>query len=124
MIIFQPHGKRVESVEGRSLLEAASDAGISIRSICGGEGLCGKCRVIVREGRQNLSLPTEAEKRALSREDLDNGFRLACQTRILKKGLVLIEVPRESQVDRQRLLLKGLERRLGLNLRLKESAFA
>jgi len=127
MITFQPHGKRVEPIEGRTLLEAASDAGINIRSICGGEGLCGKCRVIVREGGQNLSLPTEAEKRALSREDLDNGFRLACQAKILKKGLILVEVPRESQVDRQRLLLKGLEKKIRfepavkrISLRLKE----
>jgi len=112
MIIFQPHGKRIEVTKGKTLLEAAKDAGININSICGGEGLCGKCRVIIREGKQNLSLPTEAEKRALSKEDLANNFRLACQTKIKKKGLIIIEVPPESQINRQRLLLRGLEREI------------
>jgi len=112
MIVFQPHGKRIEAAKGETLLEAASNAGVNINSICGGEGLCGKCRVIVQEGGKNLSLPTEAEKRALSKEDLKNGFRLACQAKIKREGLIVIEVPPESQVDRQRLLLRGLEKRV------------
>jgi len=102
----------MDATKGETLLEAASDAGINVNSICGGEGLCGKCRVIIREGGQNLSLPTEAEKRALSKEDLNNGFRLACQAKIEKEGLIVIEVPPESQLDRQRLLLRGLERKI------------
>jgi len=127
MIIFQPHGIRVETTEGRTILEVANEAGIKINSICGGEGLCGKCRIIIREGKQNLSPPTEAEKRVLSKEDLANNFRLACQTKIEKEGLIIIEVPPESQIDRQRLLLRGLEREIKpqpairkLLLRLKE----
>jgi len=112
MIVFQPHGKRIEAAKGETLLEAASNAGVNINSICGGEGLCGKCRVIVQEGGKNLSLPTEAEKRALSKEDLKNGFRLACQAKIKREGLIVIEVPPESQIDRQRLLLRGLEKRV------------
>lgn len=112
MIIFQPHGRRIETTKGKTVLEAANEAGIKINSICGGEGLCGKCRIIIREGKQNLSLPTEAEKRALSKEDLTNNFRLACQTEIKKKGLIIIEIPPESQIDKQRLLLRGLERKI------------
>jgi len=114
MIVFQPHGKRIETVKGKTLLEAASDAGVNINSICGGLGLCGKCRVIVQRGKQNLSSPTEAEKRALSKEDLSNGFRLACQAEVRKEGLIVIEVPLESQIDRQRLLLRGLEKKIKL----------
>jgi len=120
MIVFQPYGKRIEAAEGDTLLEAANNAGFSLNSICGGEGLCGKCRVIVREGKQNLSLPTEAEKRALSKEDISNGFRLACQTRIEKKGLIVIEVPPESQVNKQRLLLRGLEKKVALQPAVKK----
>jgi len=127
MIVFQPYGRRIEASVGETLLEAAGNAGVNISSICGGEGLCGKCRVIVRDGKQNLSSPTEMEKRALSREDLTNGFRLACQARVKKKGKIVIEVPPESQIDRQRLLLRGLERRIELrpavrkiNVRLRE----
>ena len=127
MITFQPYGKRIEAAEGETLLEAANNAGINIRSICGGEGLCGKCKVIVRDGKQNLSSPTRMERKALSKEDLSNGFRLACQARIEKKGRIIIEVPPESQIDRQRLLLRGLERKIKaqpavrkINIRLSE----
>jgi len=120
MIVFQPHGKRIEAKKGETLLEAATDAGISINSICGGEGLCGKCRVIIRDGMQNLSLPTNAEKRALSKEDIANGFRLACQTKIEREGLIVIEIPLESRVDRHRLLLRGLEKKIPLQPSVKK----
>ena len=43
---------------------------------CGGIGKCGKCRIKVSG---ELSAPTEAEKRLLG-DELDKGFRLACQT--------------------------------------------
>jgi len=120
MIIFQPHGKRTEADKDNTLLEAAEKAGININSICGGEGLCGKCRVIIREGGENLSSPSKAERRALSREDLANGFRLACQARIKREGLIIIEVPPESLVERQRLLLRGLERKITLQPSVKK----
>ena len=112
MIIFQPYGRRFEISEGKTILEIAKDAGIGINAICGGEGLCGKCRVIIHEGRENLSKPTEAERRALSEDDLARNFRLACQARILRTGLIIVEIPPESRVDRQKLLLSGYERKI------------
>ena len=47
---------------------------------CGGHGKCGKCKVIARG---ELSLPSEAELRLLTEEELKNGVRLACMTRAL-----------------------------------------
>ena len=47
--------------------------------ICGGHGRCGKCRVICRG---SVSAPTDREKAVLSKKELDNGVRLACQTYI------------------------------------------
>ena len=47
---------------------------------CGGHGKCGKCKVIARG---ELSLPSEAELRLLTEEELKNGVRLACTTRAL-----------------------------------------
>lgn len=46
---------------------------------CGGSGKCGKCRVRVSG---ELSAPTDAERRLLG-DLLDDGWRLACQTRAL-----------------------------------------
>lgn len=112
MIVFQPHGKRIAAAEEETLLDAANNAGIKINAICGGAGLCGKCRVVVLQGGRNLSSPTEAERRSLSKEDFSNGFRLACQAQVERKGLIVILIPPESQAERQRLLLRGLERKV------------
>jgi uncharacterized 2Fe-2S/4Fe-4S cluster protein (DUF4445 family) len=114
-LIFQPYGKRLEVKEGRTVLEAARDIGVSISSVCGGRGLCGKCKIIARGGEKHLSAPTKAEINALSREDLKNGFRLACQATVRSKGTITIEVPRESRVDQQKLLLKGLEKKVEIS---------
>ena len=110
MITFLPYGRRVEARRGEKILEAALEAGIRIRSLCGGRGLCGRCRVIVRDGGENLSPPSETEKRTLSKDELSEGFRLACQTEIASLGDIVVEIPFESQPYKQRLLTGGLER--------------
>ena len=127
MLIFQPEGKRTQAVEGKTILDAAKDLGVQIQSICGGRGTCGKCRVIIRDGRENLSKPSESELRFLSEEELDEGFRLACQAIILRGRKIVVEIPPESGLNRQRLLLKGVERSIALKpavrritIRLKE----
>ena len=47
---FEPVGKRVDVPVGSSLLDAARRGGVGIASICGGEGTCGRCRVVVMTG--------------------------------------------------------------------------
>jgi len=39
------HGKQLNIIPGRSLMEALIDQNIFLRSDCGGKGTCGKCRV-------------------------------------------------------------------------------
>ena len=51
---------------------------------CRGHGLCGTCRVIVIEGRDNLSAPTEREVKKLKATAIDAGMRLSCQTQVTK----------------------------------------
>jgi uncharacterized 2Fe-2S/4Fe-4S cluster protein (DUF4445 family) len=113
-LIFQPYGKRLEASTGTKILQAAKDAGINLNSVCGGEGLCGKCRIIVRSGKEHLSLPSESEKHTFSEEDLCAGLRLACQTTIREKGIVTVDVPAESRSDQQKLSYVGLERKVKL----------
>lgn len=45
-------------------------------------GTCGRCRVQVLAGREHLSVPSEREWDLLERSGLDEGLRLACQTRV------------------------------------------
>ena len=59
---------------------------------CGGEGFCGKCRVIIEKGQIEGGISER-----LSKEDLDAGYRLACRCRI--KSDLTVRVPVESEID-------------------------
>ncbi len=92
-ISFQPMGLRAEVPSGSSLLEAARLVGIEIRSDCGGKGLCGKCRVKVHPVEAEGE-PQKQEEEFFSREELLEGWRLACLCRAL--GDLSVEIPQES----------------------------
>ena len=49
-VVFQPSGLRGLVSGGITILEASRRLGAGIESICGGKGLCGKCRVRIEEG--------------------------------------------------------------------------
>lgn len=109
-IRFQPLGRKIESREGRTLLDLARDAGVSIESICNSTGKCGKCKVIVRSGAASLSPATSSETGVFSERELGQGRRLACQASVISSGSIVIEIPEESQRGRHRLLAAGVER--------------
>ena len=93
---FLPHNITVEVDEGTTILDAARAAGIGIRSVCGGKGLCGKCKVIVRRGRVE-----HRETDLLSKEEIKRGYVLACLARVVED--VEIEIPVESLIGKARL---------------------
>ncbi|MBT8334065.1 MAG: DUF4445 domain-containing protein [Deltaproteobacteria bacterium] len=92
-VTFLPHNRTIEVSEGDSLIRAALQAGVHINASCGGEGVCGKCRILLEEG-----MVSEGVSERLSQEDLENGYRLACLSRISED--VTIRVPVESAIDR------------------------
>lgn len=49
---------------------------------CRGHGLCGTCKVIVIEGRDNLSIPSQKEESKLGADRLAAGIRLSCQAQV------------------------------------------
>ena len=118
-LIFQPYGKKLDVTIGETIFEAAKEMGIRLESFCGGHGTCGKCRVIIRRGKESLSSLSGAEEFFLSKDELDDGFRLACQAAINKRGIIIVEIPYWSQLDQQRLLLEGLERLVKLKPSVK-----
>ena len=59
LVSFRPSSKEVYVLRCTRLVEAAAGAGIVLELPCGGEGICGKCRVKVAQGAAE---PT-AEKR-------------------------------------------------------------
>ncbi|MHC1726822.1 MAG: ASKHA domain-containing protein [Syntrophobacteraceae bacterium] len=91
-VTFLPYKKEVECPEGESILHAAMEAGVHVNASCGGEGLCGKCRIVVEQGEIEGGISER-----LTKEDLDENYRLACLCRI--KSNLVVRVPVESEID-------------------------
>ena len=91
-VMFLPQNREISAPDGGSLIEAAMEAGVHVNASCGGEGQCGKCRVIIESGKVEDGISEQ-----LSKEDLDNNYRLACLSRI--KSDLIVRVPVESEVD-------------------------
>lgn len=83
MLIIQPSGKTLQSVEGMSILEAVIASGESIAHKCDGKAECGSCHIFVHDGRKTLSKAQRAENEKLdSIVGVSSKSRLACQARI------------------------------------------
>lgn len=89
------------------LLDAARRCGVGLEDLCAGRGTCGKCRVLVRRGSELLRPPGPFESH-LTKEERQRGIRLACQCRPAGEGIIVLEVPPESQRGWQRLQTSGL----------------
>ncbi len=105
---FEPIGKRIAVAPGTDLLDAARQAGIGLASVCGGEGTCGRCRVVIMSG--NVTPPVDADRRFLSQLELSSGQRLACRCQVYSD--VKVHVPKASLVTDQRLQVDGIARKM------------
>ena len=99
-VTFQPNGRSVYVLPDTMVLEAAGRAGLTLDTPCGGQGTCGKCRVQVLGG---LCAPGRRDTEIFSKEELDEGWRLACQTGIC--GECVIRVPESSLFASQHQIL-------------------
>ncbi len=102
-ILFQPYGRRIRIELGTTLFEAAELAGVRMRSVCGGNGICGKCRLLLEKGKASPLSPCESK--LLTSEEISIGYRLACQTEIV--GDVEVAIPPESRIDAQKILTES-----------------
>lgn len=104
-VVFEPSGKKIKVSTGTTLLEAAKESGVTIDAPCGGKGTCGKCKVHLKSGP--LGDITASERKKLSPEELKAGVRLACMASI--EGDCIIDVPKESMLGEQKILIDGTE---------------
>jgi uncharacterized 2Fe-2S/4Fe-4S cluster protein (DUF4445 family) len=116
-IIFEPYGKTAKALIGATILQVAKELGINIRSECGGSGSCGKCKVII-DVPTNVSNLTDAERKHLTTAEIGEGYRLACQTRII--GNLRVMVPPESLLESRRIQTVGVEKKVVVNPPLKK----
>ena len=106
-IEVEPIGKRIVLDSSINGLKAIIDSGIGIKSVCGGKGTCGKCRIVILEnGGSSANLSTTEEK-ILSREEIVHGVRLACQ-QVFAKDMA-IYIPASSLTEEQKLQVTGEE---------------
>jgi len=86
-VTFFPENKTIEVAKDTTILSAAISAGVSINSACGGDGVCGKCKVKINSGKAAQ-------------------VRLACQSPVHSD--LEVEVLPESRQDERVLELKDL----------------
>lgn len=110
-IDMEPVGRRVSIEAGSTILAAAQKAGVELIAICGGSGTCNSCLVRLVSGE--LSPPTLVETEALDREEIEAGFRLACQAVPLSNTRIYI--PPDSLTTAQRLQIEGQETDIALD---------
>ncbi len=89
---FYPDKKTVEVPKDTTILSAALTGGIYINSACGGDGVCGKCKVVVRKG-EVAAQPNNV----LTLKERKRHIYLACQAAVHSN--LEVEVPSASKLD-------------------------
>ena len=104
-VTFLPDNLSVTVEKDKTILAAAISAGVQINSNCSGDGICGRCKVVVNQGQvhsQPNGIITAQEKK--------NNLYLACLTTIHSDLEVLI--PDSSRINFDKLTPEELEERL------------
>jgi uncharacterized 2Fe-2S/4Fe-4S cluster protein (DUF4445 family) len=116
-IVFSPLETTVTVPTGTTLLEAAAKAGISIDSVCGGDGICARCRMIVTQGEVGGDATA-----LLTREDIRRGVVLACQSTV--QSDLNVEIPQETRAVEKIVIDEDAQRFRALGAGTEERAFA
>lgn len=96
-IKFDPLDIEIEGDSARSLLDLAKDAGVQIKSVCGGTPSCAECKVQIKEGEYNVLPPTDKELSLIGTAQFVDRSRLACQLKCF--GDVVIDM--NEQIEKQ-----------------------
>jgi len=105
VVRFEPSGLKIEVPVGTVLLGAANKAGIYLSSICGGDGYCGKCKIVIDQG-QFQSRPTTL----LTPSEMRENVVLACQTKVLSD--MTVTVPRFHTLETSQILMDSDAQRI------------
>lgn len=116
IVTFLPHEKKIEVPAGTRLIRAAMEAGVHVNASCGGDGVCGKCRIQIEGGTV-----TDGLSEMLSEADAAEGFRLACKAVV--SADVTVRIPVESTIDTSVLNMAATPRRTARIQQLDFNAF-
>lgn len=88
---FISQKKSIKVTQGTDVLTAAIKAGIMVHAACGGEGLCGKCKVVINK-KETLACQTIVESDLdvrIPKESLEVHVKLKHESEEFTKGIVL-----------------------------------
>lgn len=97
-----------EAAAGTNLLDVIQELEIpGFNAPCGGQGTCGKCRIILKEGILNPI--TDQEISQIDSPDLAKGMRMACRSVIKENSPVTVYIPEAaaSRIQASSTLLMG-----------------
>lgn len=96
-LTFEPGSQDVEIEQGETILHAAWQCGVAIKSVCGGRGKCGTCLVELPQPDEAATAlsPQSAQETSLLPRSQAGTHRLACMTHV--HGPAVIFVPPESR---------------------------
>lgn len=98
---FSPMDKEAEARSGITLLAAAIKAKVNLSHKCGGKGSCTTCKVKVLTPQACTPL-SQKEIKMISVSQRTEGFRLACQTKVISDCQVDVpESPLQALIRRQ-----------------------
>lgn len=83
-LVFDHNNEEVDLPDNSPIAEPCEEAGVPFACT---EGVCGTCVIEIKEGKENLSEPTQEEEDFLGEGCCDE--RLACQCKI-RQGIVKI----------------------------------
>jgi uncharacterized 2Fe-2S/4Fe-4S cluster protein (DUF4445 family) len=110
-VTFLPEGTTIQALKGITIQQAATEAGFILNIPCGGHGECGKCRVIIKEGKTRKK--GTFHQKHFSSEEIANGLCLACQTILLSDSTIYL--PAHSLVRDQQILSDEIQSDLTLD---------
>ena len=109
IIQYLPDGKEIEIEEGETILQAAVRAGIALAHICGGNGRCSTCRVIILDGLEHCAPRNPKEQAIAELLQFAPEVRLACQASVNGSVKLRRLVLDDEDIELSNLFVKGVE---------------
>lgn len=101
-VTLEPSGKVIDVNENESLLAALREAGVYVKSSCGGHASCSDCIVKVLAGSDDVNPPEFDELQLIGNVFHITKERLACQTKLT--GDITIDLSAHNKSDDQQKL--------------------
>lgn len=90
--------KNVSISEGQTILRAAKQGRVALQHRCGGKAQCTTCKVKI-ENQAGISPPASKEIQRLGEQNIKQGMRLSCQTKVYTEvDAVIPEDPYKARI--------------------------